>query len=170
MSRPPLVNKTSGNDELWNERNVTQAIVVFLFKLRTGNSNSMIAAILGLEREQQVSHFRRSVINCFEKDIVPSYFGFVTLPRKTLIENQTSLDAKTFYGITDQLALIMKIAMEDSSGLHTLLKPGDICIVHRGFRDVTSYLEERGNRVLMPALKGKRNQLSTGRIKCIPPL
>ena len=43
----------------------------------------------------------------------------------------------------------------------TLLKPGDICIVDRGFRDVASYLEERGYRVLMPALKGKRNQLTT---------
>ena len=179
----------------------------------------MIAAILGLEREQQVSDFCRSVVKSFEKDILPSYFGFATLPRKTLIENQTSLVAKKLYGITDQLALIfdgtyirhqkssnneyqrksysgqkkvplckpftmcttngyvvevlgpfcanqndaqiMKIALEDPNGLQTLLKPGDICIVDRGFRDVTSYLEERGYRVLMPALKYKRNQLTT---------
>ena len=32
-------------------RNITQAIVVFLFKLRTGNSNNLISAILGLEHE-----------------------------------------------------------------------------------------------------------------------
>ena len=35
-------------------RNVTQALVVFLLKLRSGNSNKMIAAISQLEREQLV--------------------------------------------------------------------------------------------------------------------
>lgn len=33
---------------------VTQVLIVFLFKLRTGNSNKLIAATLGLERQQQV--------------------------------------------------------------------------------------------------------------------
>ena len=60
-------------------------------------------------------------------------------------------------------AQIMKTAMEDPNGLQTLLKTGDICIVGWGFRDVTSYLEERGYKVLMPAIKGKRNQLTTAK-------
>lgn len=42
-----------------------------------------------------------------------------------------------------------------------MLKKGDIIVVDRGFRDVIVYLEELGFKVLMPALKGKRNQLTT---------
>ena len=122
----------------------------------TSNSNSMIAAILGLKREQQVSDFCRSVINSIEKDILPCYFGFATLPRKTLTGYVVEILGPFCANWND--AQIMKIAMEDPNGLQTLLKPGDICIVDRGFRDVASYLEERGYRVLMPALKGKRNQ------------
>ncbi|KAK0156926.1 hypothetical protein PV328_012114, partial [Microctonus aethiopoides] len=37
----------------------------------------------------------------------------------------------------------------------------DIIEVDRGFRDVVKYLEQLGFKVLMPALKGKRNQLTT---------
>lgn len=42
-----------------------------------------------------------------------------------------------------------------------LLKEDDIIVVDRGFRDVVKYLEDLKFRVLMPALKRKRNQLST---------
>ena len=52
-------------------RSSTQAIVTFLFKLRTGNSNKVIASILGLERDQQVSDFSTSVLQAFEKDVLP---------------------------------------------------------------------------------------------------
>jgi len=41
------------------------------------------------------------------------------------------------------------------------LKPGDILIVDRGFRDVVAILEALGWIVLMPALKGNRKQLTT---------
>ena len=87
-------------------RDVTQAIVVFLFKLRTGNSNAVIASVLGLEHEQQVSRFHESVIKSFEKDILPFYFGFEALSRQDLVENETSFVAKKLYDITDQLVLI----------------------------------------------------------------
>lgn len=36
---------------------VTQALVVFLFKLRTGNSNKILASILQLENEQLISEY-----------------------------------------------------------------------------------------------------------------
>lgn len=201
------------------QRDVIQAIVVFLFKLRTGNSNSLIAAILGLEREQQVSDFCKSVINSFEKDVLPFHFGLAAVSREHLVQHETSLITKKLFNISTQLALIfdgtyirhekssnneyqrksysgqkklplckpftvcttngyivdmlgpfyanqndaeiMRIAMQDPNGLQAFLKPGDICIVDRGFRDVKSYLEERGFSVLMPALKGKRSQLTT---------
>lgn len=46
-------------------RTVSQAIIVFLFKLRTGNSNKTVAVILGMEREQQVSDFCASIYKFF---------------------------------------------------------------------------------------------------------
>lgn len=58
-------------------------------------------------------------------------------------------------------AEIMKIILNDKNGLKSLLKEGDVFILDRGFRDVKAYLESKGFTVLMPALKGKRKQLST---------
>ncbi|XP_076246511.1 uncharacterized protein LOC143186687 [Calliopsis andreniformis] len=177
------------------KRDVTQAIVVFLFKLRT-------------------------VIKSFEKDILSVHFGFSAISHEHLIQNETSHIAKELHNIgNQQLALIfdgtyirhqkctnneyerksysgqkkvplckpfticttngymvdmlgpfyanqndaqiMKIVLQDPHGLQSLMKRGDICIVDRGFRDIQSHLEECGFQVLMPALKGKRNQLTT---------
>lgn len=50
-------------------------MVVVLFKLRTGNSNNIVASVLGLDREQQMSEYCEEVINSFEKDILPKGFG-----------------------------------------------------------------------------------------------
>ncbi|XP_046142743.1 uncharacterized protein LOC123988053 [Osmia bicornis bicornis] len=201
------------------QRDITQALVVFLFKLRTGNSNSVIAAILGLKREQQVSDFCTAIVNSFKKDILPLHFGFAAVSRESLIDNETSIVAKRLFNLTNELALIfdgtyirhqkssnneyqrksysgqkksplckpftvcttngyivdvlgpfyatqndaeiMRIVMQDANGLQTMLQPGDVCVVDRGFRDVKAHLEERGLTVLMPALKGKRKQLTT---------
>lgn len=52
--------------------------------------------------------------------------------------------------------------MSDPNGLPKLLKPGDVIIVDRGFRDVVSDLENKDLTVLMPALKGNRSQLPVG--------
>lgn len=51
--------------------------------------------------------------------------------------------------------------MKDSHGLIKILEKGDKFVLDRGFRDVRNYLQEQGFKVLMPALKGKRNQLTT---------
>lgn len=48
--------------------------------------------------------------------------------------------------------------MEDGK-IKKLLKPGDILVVDRGFRDVVEDLKKDGFQVLMPAMKGKRKQL-----------
>lgn len=58
-------------------------------------------------------------------------------------------------------AEIMRIIVNDPNGLIELLNKGDILVVDDGFRDVIVYLEELGFKVLMPALKEKRNQLTT---------
>nr|XP_034192559.1 uncharacterized protein LOC117609911 [Osmia lignaria] len=86
-------------------RNIIQAIIVFLFKLRTGSSNSMIAAILGLEYEQ-VSNFCKFVLTSFQKDILPIHFGFGSFSREYLIDNETSDIAKQLCNISNQLALV----------------------------------------------------------------
>lgn len=58
-------------------------------------------------------------------------------------------------------AEIMKTIIDQPNGLCNLMRPGDIFILDRGFRDVKSHLESKGFRVLIPALKGKRKQLTT---------
>ncbi|CAK9829657.1 hypothetical protein ANTRET_LOCUS6956 [Anthophora retusa] len=78
-----------------------------------------------------------------------------------LLQNGYIVDILGPFYANQNDAEIMKITIQDSSGLQTLLKRGDICIVDRDFRDVKSYLEESGYKVLMPALKGKRSQLTT---------
>lgn len=53
-------------------------------------------------------------------------------------------------------ATIMEHILSDSNGIRSLMRPGDICIVHRGFRDIVDQLKAMGYHVKMPALKGKR--------------
>lgn len=198
-------------------RNVTQALVTFLFKLRTGNSNKVIAATLGLKREQQVSEYSDSVIKSFEKDVLPVHLGIHALSRGDLIAKETSRIARKLYNITTQLVLIfdgtyvshekssnneyqrrsysgqkkkplckpftivttngyivdtlgpfsanmndaaiMEHILSDSNGIRSLMKPGDFCIVDRGFRDVADQLQAMGYLVKMPALKGNEYQI-----------
>ena len=59
-------------------RTVIQALVIFLFKMRTGNSNATVAAVFGLPRAQQVSQIFDSVMQAFEKDVLP--FTLDSLP------------------------------------------------------------------------------------------
>ncbi|XP_058791020.1 uncharacterized protein LOC131664147 [Phymastichus coffea] len=90
-----------------DSRNVTQAIVVFLFKLRTGKSNNVISSVLGLERPQQVSDFSASVLESFEKYVLPSRFGIKAANRQYLIENHTAPVAKLLHDLNDsQLGLV----------------------------------------------------------------
>lgn len=55
----------------------------------------------------------------------------------------------------------MKLVMEYPHGLRTLMREKDIIILDRDFRDVETFLKKEKYEVLMPALKGKRNQLTT---------
>ena len=179
-----------------------------------------IAAILGLELEQQVSKYNEFVIKSFENDILPFRFGMTTVHREQLVEKETSFFAKQLYNLTDQLPLIfdgtnvyhekgsnneymrrsysgqkknrlckpftitttngfivdtfgpfssanendaqiLKQILEDANGLKSLMRKGDVCIVDRGFRDANENLRKQGHIVLMPALTGERQQLTT---------
>lgn len=87
-------------------RTVLQALVTFLFKMRTGNSNIIVASVLGLEREQLVSDYFAEVINSFNKDILPEGFGYFSKSREDLVNYQTSETVKKLYELRDQLVLI----------------------------------------------------------------
>ena len=58
-------------------------------------------------------------------------------------------------------AEIIKNLIEDPHGLCQLLNEGEKLFLDRGFRDAKDVLESKGFTVLMPALKGNRNQLTT---------
>ena len=75
-------------------RSVIQALVVFLFKLRTASSNAIMASILQLENEHKVSEYSNSIIKSFEIDVLPFNFGLSCFNRNDLIENCTTEMAK----------------------------------------------------------------------------
>ena len=87
-------------------RSVVQVLVVFLFKLRTGNSNAMVASILQLENKHKVSEYSKSIIESFKIDVLPFNFGLSCFNRNNLIENCTTEMAKKLFNIYDQLFLI----------------------------------------------------------------
>lgn len=87
-------------------RTMLEAIFVFLVKLRTGNSNKMISAITDLEREQMISDYSVSIINAFEKDILPFHFSIRSNSRQDLIDNHTTDFAKKLYSVHDKLLVI----------------------------------------------------------------
>lgn len=196
-------------------RSIKQALIISLFKLRTGNSNKVIASIFGIKHEQQVSNMWMDILRSFENDIE---FGYISTTREELLANTTHTARRLLGLLDDQLALIfdgtyirhqksqnneyqrksysgqkkvplckpfticttngfvvnfagpfygtqndatiMKLVMQESD-FQSLLRPNDVFIVDRGFRDVSSYLTEKGYVVHMPGLKGKRAQLPT---------
>lgn len=198
-------------------RNVLQALVIFLFKLRSGNSNNIIAAIMEVN-EKVVEDSIHSVLKSFKKDILPKYFGMEANSREVFMK-ETAPIAKQLHEIDNKLVIIcdgtymrhqkssnnlyqrksysgqkkvplckpfticttngfiidvpgpfngtcndaeiLKNVIKDPTSISNILKPGDIFILDRGFRDVIDLLKNKGFQVLMPALKGKRNQLTT---------
>ena len=57
-------------------------------------------------------------------------------------------------------AEILKNIIEDANGLCKFLTKDGVFVLDRGFRDVKKDLEDENFNVLMPALKGKRKQLT----------
>ncbi|XP_068993908.1 uncharacterized protein [Neodiprion pinetum] len=173
-------------------RNILQALVVFLFKMRTGNSNTIIAFVLGLDRDQQVSDYCAEVVNSFKKYILPEGFEYFSESRDDLVEHKTSDTVKKLYELKDQLVLIFdgtyirhqkstnnNYQRKSYSGQEKvpLCKPFTICTMNgyivemegpfyatQNDAEIVVYLyqlEKRKYKVLMPALKGQRSQLTT---------
>ncbi|KAF5292242.1 hypothetical protein FQA39_LY14057 [Lamprigera yunnana] len=83
-----LCQKTSMPDS--ESRNVMQALITFLFKMRTGNCNEVISGVLGFPGPQYVSNYCNLVVNSFEKDVLPTHFVFAVYTRVFLIQHHTA--------------------------------------------------------------------------------
>ncbi|XP_066253417.1 uncharacterized protein [Euwallacea similis] len=182
-------------------RTTTQAIVTFLFKLKTGNSHELIASILHLPNKEMVSEYIKSVKCAFVQDILAKHFGCQNTAREKIIY-ETSPIARTLFeadnkdlilicdgtyaryqkntnneyqrrsgfvvdmlgpfGANENDARILRTLLEaENTGLFDLLKARDIFVLDRGFRDVIEYLNSKGHKTAMPALRGKRKQLES---------
>lgn len=189
-----------------SNRNLEQALIIFLIKLKSGNSNNLIAAILNIT-EKIVEYSIKSILGCFQKHILPSNFGVHVRSREFYEQEQSKAtklfdfhrtlfiicdgtylrhekSANNFYqrksysgqkktplckpftmcttnGYIVDLAgpfegklndaQILELILKDPNGLTSILKPGDVFILDRGFRDIKKSLEEKGFVVLMPA-------------------
>ena len=87
-------------------RLVIQALIVFHFKLRTGNSNKLLASILNIDNEQSFSEYSKSIIQSFEKDVLPLRFGLNSINRDNLIQNHTTEISEKLFDVQDNLLLI----------------------------------------------------------------
>ena len=74
---------------------VTQTLIVFLFKLRAGNSNMVLASILKIKHEQTIPGYSKAVLKSFEEDMLPHHFGITSSIR----ENHTPDIAKNSFDI-----------------------------------------------------------------------
>ena len=83
-----------------------QAIVVFIFKLRTGNSNKMLTSILNIENEQIISDYSASVVKSFENYVLPARFCLNSFNTVNLIHNHTTEIAKNLFDGHNHLLLI----------------------------------------------------------------
>ncbi|KAF5299766.1 hypothetical protein FQA39_LY11436 [Lamprigera yunnana] len=99
-----LCQKTSMRDS--ESRNVMQAPVAFKFKMRTGNSNVVISAVLGLRGPQYVSGYCNSVLNSLEKDELPTHIVFTVYTRDFLVQHHTAEIASRLHNLDETLAVI----------------------------------------------------------------
>lgn len=88
-------------------RDPMQAIVIFLTKLRTGSTNSLIAVMFKLKNDSLVSDICDSVVNAFESDILASDFGFKSCDRNDLISNHTTEMVKKLLDVSQELLIIV---------------------------------------------------------------
>lgn len=78
-----------------SDARVAQALVVFVVKLRTGNSNKIISTILQIKEEQLILKYCEQVIKFFENHVLSLiYFDLNALSKNDLIQNHSSAIAK----------------------------------------------------------------------------
>lgn len=80
-----------------HNRNILQGLVIFLFILRSSNSNALIAAVMELN-ENCVRDSIHSVLESFRNDVLPKYFGVQAHTREFFL-NQNSPVTDFLYNI-----------------------------------------------------------------------
>ena len=58
-----------------------QVLIVFLLKLRTRNSNKLLASTLNIDNEHSISEYSERIIESFGKDVLPLRFGLNSVNR-----------------------------------------------------------------------------------------
>ncbi|KMQ86993.1 vacuolar protein sorting-associated protein 13c [Lasius niger] len=84
--------------------NITQALVIFLCKLRSGNSDNLISAILDVD-EKKVTNSINAVLKCFKDHVLPKHFGIHAHSREFFISH-TAASANRLHNLDNRLALI----------------------------------------------------------------
>ena len=77
-------------------KKIIRALVDFFFKLRTRNSNTMIASILKLRDEHVVSDYFNSIIKSLKNDVLPLCYGINSDITDDLIQNHTTEMVKNY--------------------------------------------------------------------------
>ena len=90
-------------------RSVIQALIVFRFKLRTGNSNKLLASVFNINNEQSISEYSKSIIQFFAKNVLPLHFASNSFNRDNLIQNHTTEIAKKLFDVQDNFLLIYDV-------------------------------------------------------------
>ncbi|RNA43599.1 Vacuolar sorting-associated 13C, partial [Brachionus plicatilis] len=91
---------------LSENRSKLQAIAIYLFWIKTGLDQNMIANIFDLEYRQSVSNICSQVRNAMIKEFVPYYLGAKRLSREQWIENNTEMVKALFNINNNQFAFI----------------------------------------------------------------
>ena len=89
-----------------SSRLVILALIQFLFKPRTENSNKIISSVFQLDNEQSISDYGASVIKSFETDMSPFHFSLSALNRDDLINNHTTEITRKLFDGSDHLFII----------------------------------------------------------------
>lgn len=116
-------------------RSIRQAVVVYLFRLRSGITEDYIAMFFDLSNHQTVSHYCHEVKKSLEKSLVKSYLGFGHLTREEMLSHQT------------EAALIFAMHWGSPGGMITIhdgtylfrQKPGDFAEQRKSWCDYKSH-------------------------------
>ncbi len=183
------------------ERKREQALAIYLFWLKTGISQYVIASHFGLKERIKISHYCTQVRQAFTKTFVPLFLGPEHLKRHEWLQKNTKM-LKTLYTMNDEQfgfiadgtylyceksgnnyiqricysvqkgralikpfvlccadgyiidiygpfpatlndAKIMEHNMNNDKSLINILRPNDLAILDRGFRDVVDLLNRK---------------------------
>lgn len=91
------------------ERTIRNAIGIFLFKMKCGLSNALIATLFGFSSRRQVARIIQQTRTALVRDFVPLHLGFSHLSRDTIVNDHTTDIAKQFFSdpISDTVILVM---------------------------------------------------------------